>query len=130
MPSLLTHQSNKFVKMVLIGDPGSGKTGACVPLLGLDLNLRFLDMDNGLDSFKQYAFRNYPDKVGNVEYRTLRDKFKATALGPIIAGQPKAFLDASRMLENWKYDDIDLGPPYQWGPGCVLIIDSLTLLGD
>jgi len=113
-----------------MGDPGSGKTGSCVSLLGLDLNLRFLDMDNGLDSFKQFAFRDYPDKVGGVEYRTIRDQYKASALGPIVAGAPKAYLEASRMLLNWKYDDIDLGPPSEWGPKSVLIIDSSTLLGD
>ena len=129
MSSLLTHQSNKYVKMILMGDPGSGKTGSCVSLLGLDLNLRFLDMDNGLDSFKQFALRDYPDKIGNVEYRTIRDKYKATALGPIVTA-PRAYMEASKMLIDWKYDEIDLGPPDKWGPNSVLIIDSLTLLGD
>jgi hypothetical protein len=129
MPSLAKHQSNKFTKMLLMGDPGTGKTGSCVSLLGLGLHLRFLDLDNGLDSFKQFALRDYPDKVEGVEYRTLRDKYKATALGPIVQS-PRAFVDAIKMLDNWKYDDIDLGPPYEWGPDCVLILDSTTLLGD
>lgn len=129
MPSLLHHQSNKFTKMLLMGDPGSGKTGACVSLLGLNLKLRFLDMDNGLDSFKQFALRDFPEKVPEVEYRTLRDKYKASALGP-LPWRPTAFVDALKMLESWKYDDTDLGAPYEWGPDCVLIIDSTTLLGD
>lgn len=130
MPSLANHQSNDFVKMILMGDPGSGKTGACESLLDLDLKLRFLDLDNGLDSFKAFATRNHPDKVAGVEYRTLRDKYKPTALGPIVAGQPKAFTDSLKMLDVWKYDDVDLGHPWEWGSECVLIIDSLTLLSD
>src|SRR6516165_150394 len=129
MPSLANHQSNEYLKMGLIGDSGSGKTGCCASLLSLDLNLRFLDMDNGLDSLKQYVLRDYPNKLQNIEYRTLRDKYKATAMGPICP-QPKAFVEAIKMLDRWKYDDTDLGVPAEWGPDSVLIIDSFTFLSD
>jgi hypothetical protein len=130
MPLLSQHQSNDFTKMLLMGDPSSGKTGACASLVAADYHLRILDMDNGLDSLKQFVLRECPDKIQNVEFRTLRDKYKATAAGPIIAGGPKAFVEATKMLDRWKYDDIDLGVPAEWGPEAILVLDSLTMLSD
>jgi len=95
-----------------------------------DYNLRILDMDNGLDPLKSHVLRHWPKRLDNVEYRTLRDRYKSTSLGPVLAGQPKAFVDAIKMLDRWKYDDVDLGVPAEWGPDCILVIDSLTLLSD
>ena len=52
MPSLSAHQSNDYVKLLLCGDSGSGKSGALASLVGAGYKLRILDMDNGLDSLK------------------------------------------------------------------------------
>ncbi len=135
MPSLSNHQSNLFTKCLLIGDSGSGKTGALASLVCDGYRLRILDMDNGLETLKTYVEKNCPANLNNVEYRTLRDKYKSTAAGPIIAGTPKAFIDALGMLDKWKYTDaeglaVDLGLPADWGPECILVIDSLTFLSD
>ncbi len=134
MPSLSNHQSNQFTKLLVIGDSGSGKTGALASLVCDGYRLRILDMDNGLETLKTYVEKNCPANLENVEYRTLRDKYKSTAAGPIIAGTPKAFIDALSMLDRWKYKsdegDVDLGPPADWGPECILVIDSLTFLSD
>ena len=130
MPTLTQHQSNDYTKMLLEGDSGSGKTGALTSLVSAGYLLRILDMDNGLETLKQYVLKECPDKIENVEYRTLRDKRKATADGAVISGTPRAFIDAVKMLDRWKYDDIDLGPPAEWGPDCILVIDSLTFLSD
>lgn len=134
MTKLSAHQSNQFTKMLLMGDSGTGKTGALAALVCDGYKLRILDMDNGLETLKTYAAKNCPANLDNVEYRTLRDKYKSTAAGPIIAGVPKAFTDAIAMLDRWKYvtenETIDLGPPAEWGPECILVIDSLTFLAD
>lgn len=130
MPSLADHQSNEFTKLLIEGDSGSGKTGALASLVAAGYKLRILDMDNGLDALKQFVLRDCPDKIGNVEFRTLRDKYKSSPEGPIIAGAPKAFVDAVKMLDRWKYDDVDLGIPSEWGPECILVIDTLTFLSD
>lgn len=129
MPSLKDHQSNEFTKMLLEGDSGSGKTGALTSLVAADFNLRILDMDNGLDPLKQYIQKECPTKIANVEFRTLRDDYTSTAAGPKVS-KPKAFVDALKMLDRWKYDDTDLENPSEWGPKCILIIDSLTFLAD
>ncbi len=90
MPTLTHHQSNEYTKLLITGDSGSGKTGALTPLVTAGYKLRILDMDNGLETLKQFVLRECPDKIGNVEFRTLRDKRKASPLGPVIDGQPKA----------------------------------------
>lgn len=113
----------------------SGKTGSLVSLVEAGYHLFILDFDNLLDVLKYYILRQCPDKIGNVEFRTLRDKRKASAVGPVIDGQPRAFVDAMNMLDNWKYKDdegnvIDYGPPASWGPKCILVIDSLSRLCD
>ena len=47
-----------------------------------------------------------------------------------MIGAPKAFIDTLKMLDRWKYDDVDLGPPSEWGPDCILVLDTLTFLSD
>lgn len=130
MPSLADHQSNEFTKLLIEGDSGSGKTGALASLVGAGYKLRILDMDNGLDVLKSYVIHQHPTMLASVEFRTLRDKRKATAEGPVIDGQPKAFISAIKMLDHWKYDDVDLGKPSEWGSDCILVVDSLTMLSD
>ncbi len=129
MPSLANHQSNEFTKMLLEGDSGSGKTGSLTSLVAAGYHLRILDMDNGLETLKQFVLRTSPESIGNIEYRTLRDTYKATALGPTVS-QPRSFVEAIKMLDRWKYDDVDLGNPADWGSDCILVVDSLTFLSD
>jgi hypothetical protein len=129
MPTLAKHQSSDFTKLLLIGDSKSGKTGACASLVK-NYNLRILDFDNGLDAFAQIVKRDSPDRMATVEFRTLRDRLKSSPIGTVVDGTATAFIDALRMLDNWKYADTDLGSPSQWGPDCILILDSLTFMSD
>lgn len=124
MPTLDNHQSNDFTKAIVLGDPGSGKTGGLTSLVKAGFSLGIIDFDNGLDPLVQYIRRECPDKIGNVNYVTLRDKYRMTADGPTIVGQAKAFSDAMRLLDNWP----DLGNPAEWGPKWILVIDSLTMM--
>lgn len=129
MPSLSQHHSNEYTKLLLEGDSGSGKTGALTSLIAAGFTLRILDMDNGLEVLKTFSAQAGLD-LDKVEYRTLRDEYKASASGPIISGTPKAFVAALKMLDRWKYDDVDLGEPSEWGPDVILVVDSLTFLSD
>lgn len=130
MPSLANHHSSEFTKVLLLGDSKAGKTGSLVSLVKAGYKLRILDLDNLLDTLSAYVMKECPELIDNVEFRTLRDKRKSSPLGPMIDGKPTAYIDAIRMLDNWKYDDIDLGKPAEWGPGCILVIDSLSRLCD
>jgi len=134
MPSLADHQSNEFTKLLLIGDAKSGKTGSLVSLVKAGYKLRILDMDNLLDILSYKIKEECPELLANVEYRTVRDKRKMSAAGPLIDGSPKAFIEAIKLLDHWKYTEdgveVDLGKPYTWGPDCILILDSLSRFCD
>lgn len=130
MPSLSAHHSTDLVKLLALGDAKSGKTGSLVSLVAAGYKLRILDFDNLLDILRYKILEVCPDKIDNVEFRSLRDKTKAGPTGVIINGKPKAWMDAIRMLDSWKYDDVDLGVPGTWGPDCILVIDSLSRLCD
>jgi AAA domain len=125
MPSLSQHQSSEFTKLLLIGDSKSGKTGSLASLVK-KYKLRILDFDNGLDALAQIVKRDAPDRLETVEFRTLRDKLKSTPMGTVVDGTATAFIEALRMLDNWKYGTVDLGPPKDWGPECILVLDSFT----
>lgn len=135
MPSLAKHQSNSLTKLLIIGDAKAGKTGSLVSLVKAGYKLRILDLDNLLDVLKYMIQRECPDKIDNVEFVTIRDKYKATPSGTVIDGKPKAWIEALKLCDNWKYTDddgetIDLGKPAEWGPECILVVDSLSRLCD
>lgn len=124
MPTLTQHTSSEFVKLIAIGDSKTRKTTSLGALVKLGYKLRILDFDNLLHPLKSRIEAECPELLANVEYRTLRDKRSASATGPIIT--PKAYVEAIKLLDRWKYDDVDLGKPAEWGPDCVLVIDSLS----
>jgi AAA domain len=129
MPTLEKHQSSEFTKLLLMGDSKSGKTGSLAPLTK-KYKLRILDYDNGLDALAQIVKRDNPSGLANVEFRTLRDKMKATPLGPVVDGAATAFIEGIKMLDHWKHEGVDLGVPATWGPSCILVVDSLTFMSD
>lgn len=126
MASLSDHASSDFTKILYIGDSSTGKTGSLVSLVEAGYKLRILDMDNGLDSLKAYVKKQCPDKINNVDYETVRDKFKSSAAGPVIDGQPKAYVNAVKLMDKWSDESL----PKDWGPETIFVLDSLTRLGD
>ncbi len=135
MSTLDQHASNEYVKLLLIGEAKSGKTGSLVSLVKAGYKLRILDLDNLLDILKYMVKAQCPEYLTNVESRVLRDKRKASAMGAVLSGTPSAYVNAVKMIENWKYKEadgteVDLGNPADWGPDCILVIDSLSRLCD
>jgi hypothetical protein len=136
MPSLAHHHSGSLVKMLYMGDSKAGKTSSLISLVKAGFKLRILDLDNLLDPLHALIMHECPDLIDNVEFCTIRDNRKATSEGMVIAGQPRAYVDAVKMLYHWTYTDeetgevIDYGPPSEWGPDCILVIDSLSRFCD
>ena len=120
MPTLDSHQSSKFTKLLYIGDSGTGKTGSLVSLLEDGYHFKIIDMDNGLDSLVYYARERCPDKLANVEYETIRDEYRSTKAGPMIKGAPKAFVGALDTMTRWSETD---------DPNTIFVIDSLSAFG-
>lgn len=131
MATLAEHHSSSFTKLLLLGDAKSGKTTALWSLVKAGYKLRILDMDNLLDALKEKIMKECPDLAATVEFRTLRDRYKFLADGTTtVDGKPEAFMKAMKMLDHWKYDDVDLGKPAEWGPDSILVVDSLSRLCD
>lgn len=122
MPTLDSHQSAKFVKMIYIGDSGTGKTGSLVSLLADGYRFKIIDMDNGLDFFVQMAekqgLRQY---FSGVEFETIRDTYGLNpGQGAGVKGQPKAFTEALKKMTEWSAIEDDR---------TVFVLDSLSAFG-
>ena len=122
------------IKMLYIGDSGSGKTGSLASLAHAGYNLRILDLDNGLD-----ALRNYLLDVKSPYKKDSRSRVKAKTITEAVTtltampGGPRQATVWNRliaMLNHWKDGpEEDLGPVASWGIRDILVIDSLTFAG-
>lgn len=119
MPSLDQHQSAAYAKMIYIGDSGTGKTGSLVSLLTAGYKFKILDMDNGLDSLVYYAREQCPDKLRNVEFETIRDKYEAARTGPIVR-KAEAFVKSLEIMQEWSATE---------DSETVFVLDSLSAFG-
>lgn len=119
MPSLSAHQSGSYVKLLYIGDSGTGKTGSLVSLLAEGYRFKVIDMDNGLDALKYYAMQQCPANLDLVEYETYRDKYTSTAAGPVCR-VPKAMTQALTKMTEWS--EID-------DPNTIFVLDSGSAFG-
>ena len=128
MPNLEASNVQPPIKLLLIGDSGTGKTGALASLVRDGYKLRILDFDNKIAGgiLPILIKRDNPDRLKSVEFEPLRDKLKSSALGPILDGIPQAFTRGLALLDKWP----DGTSPREWGAEYVLVIDSLTFLSD
>lgn len=123
MPSGLEHPANAegktgIFKGLMVGDTGTGKTGALASLLDAGYKLRVLDFDAGLDPVIGYV--KDKRKLSNLSYETLRDEFKVVGSYLAVKKAP-AFQRAMAKLQNWD----EFGPVETWGPDCILVVDTL-----
>lgn len=132
MPSLSNFTASPIIKLLYIGDSGTGKTGSLTSLVAAGYKLRILDFDNGLDTLAAYVQKECPEKLDFIGFISLRDKIKVQpsaiyggAAGPVVPpGQAKAFTDALKFLTKWEDETV----PSEWGPEYILVIDSLSNL--
>lgn len=121
MPSLIDHPSTSVIKLLMIGESGSGKTGALASLAKAGYRLWVLDFDNGLD-IVQNVLRNDRDALARVTYETLRDTISVVNGVPKYKAPVHAYKDAGKTLNEWgadKFTDRD-----------VVVLDTLTTFSD
>lgn len=138
---------NARAKMMIVGYPGGGKTGAIAPLVNAGLKIRMLDTDGNLAPLLRFSDAGMLAK--NVDIIQLEDKLKGGSSWMECDGVPTAFTDACRAMKRWRYHAstgkvldaaaaaktdpkliVDLGEPEKdWGRDTVLVLDSLTGLG-
>lgn len=127
MPSLDTHSASRIIKLLYLGDPGSGKTGSLTSLVKAGYKLRIIDFDNLLGTLLTYVKRECPDKIKNVSFATFTDNVRADVTGrPVVQGLPNAFSRAMKCLTDWNVEGEALGKPESWGEDTIVVIDSLT----
>lgn len=132
MPSLETLANNPYAKVLIVGYPGSAKTGSLVALVNAGYKMRILNFDGNIAPLVNFV---KPEFRKNVDIRILQDKLRSGGKRMVTDGLPTAFSDMARMLDNWKYKDpetgeeIDLGRPKDWGSDTVLVLDPLSRMG-
>lgn len=112
--------------MLLIGDSGTGKTGALASLARAGYKLHILDMDNKVATGILPIILKSDAAIANVDYEACRDKMKGSAVGPIIDGTPQAYIKAMTLMDKWS----DGSVPAAWGPEHIFVLDSLTFFSD
>ena len=120
MANLSTFDSIKPIKLLAIGDSGSGKTGALASLAKAGYKLWIIDFDQGLDILASLLRGDEP-ALARVEFETFTDKLKSVQGRIIPDGPPTAFARALAKATEW------LGRGL--GREDVLVWDSLTFSG-
>lgn len=118
-------------RILLLGYPGAGKTGSLACLANAGFKLRVLDFDGNMKPLLQFT---KPELRQNIDVLTFEDR---TRQGPKYiepVGIPEAFANALRSLDHWKYKDgeeeVDLGHSRDWGQDTIVVLDSLTAMGN
>ncbi len=126
MPSLTSYESSAFVKLLLLGESKSGKTGALASLARAGYSLYILDFDVGLD-YLAAELADSPDALARIHFETFRDKTKLTSTRDVVpAGRPKAFDSAMKTMDSGIDES---GPLKDLGANSVVVVDSLWAAG-
>lgn len=120
MPTADQFQESLLIKILYLGDSGTGKTSSLVSLLEAGYSLKIIDFDKGILNLVMHTRKRCPERLSQIEFETFQDEYKATQSGLILAGQPKAFPNALKKLTEWQSID---------DPMTIVIVDSLSMAG-
>lgn len=115
------------IKAMILGDSGTGKTGALYSLLRAGYRLHVLDFDNGLDVLlglargdKTLTHTARSELLSRVVYETCQDTF-IMAAGKMIPQVAAAWPKAMKTLDTWKLSTLT--------PSDIFVLDSCTFAG-
>lgn len=129
MPSLADIKSISPIKAIIAAESGTGKTGLLWSLATAGFKLKIYDCDRGSQILAS-LLKSDPKALARVEVNLFTDKLKGGTTGFAKSDDKEKsawarFLDA---LNKWP-DDPNSGPQ-TWGTDTVMVVDSLTLLGQ
>lgn len=124
--------SPQSARILNVGWPGGGKTGSIVSLINAGFKVRMLAFE------ANYKVLKFADPVllrENVDLVVLQDKMTMGDRYMEPVGVPTAIADAARLMKEWKYTRpdgtvVDHGKSREWGPDTVVVVDSLTSMGQ
>lgn len=123
--------SKQPVRMMIVGYPGTAKTGMIASLANAGYKIRMMDFDGNSQSLLAYTDK---DKLSNIDIVYLEDKMRNGERFIETTGIPTAFRAGLDLMDEWKYKEpdgtlISLGRSRDWGCDTVLVLDSLTSMG-
>lgn len=132
----------RLIKMLYLGDSGTGKTGSTASLAAGGYNVRILDLDVGVEVLRDYlknktsiylatrpglwTAEQSKSILKRVKYHTISDTQRMVdgKLTPMGDSWPKI----NSQLDNWLDGKKSLGGVSTWTSGEVLVVDSLSSL--
>lgn len=120
------------IRMMIVGYPGMAKTGAIAALANMGYKIRMLDYDGNSQSLLTYTDK---DKLANIDIVYLEDAMRNGDRFIETTGIPTAFRMGLNLMDHWKYKDedgteVDLGRSKDWGCDTIVVLDSLTSMGQ
>lgn len=126
MAKASAQQADTFVRTLLVGDSGTGKTGALLSLIEDGYDIRLLDFDGGAQSLVKLIEHKCPERLDQFDYIVLRDEFQShPTKGLSLKGTARAYPQGIKYLNRWDDDST----PSEWGHKTVFVLDSLTSFG-
>ena len=129
MPKLTEHKRGK--RILIVGDPGSGKSSAVGSLAEYGQELFICDFDDNLDPLPEFLS---PEAIERIHYETLLDKVKMDSVSgkPIVEGIPAAWPKYVELSKSWTDSTTgkSFGAPESWPDNFWFVEDSLTTKGN
>lgn len=120
------------VRMMIVGYPGTAKTGGIASLANAGYKIRMIDYDGNSQSLVTFTDK---DKLSNIDIVYLEDRMRNGDRFIETTGIPTAFRAGLNLLDEWKYKEEDgtevsLGKSKDWGCDTIVVVDSLTSMGQ
>lgn len=144
MPDIDQLTDSELIKMIYIGDSGSGKTGSLMSLAAAGYNVRVLDLDKGIQILKDYATN--PESMykkpraglwtaeqaqtiaKRINYVSISETF--THINGQVICKGDSWQKMMAQLTEWKDGERSFGKIETWGAGEILVVDSFSRACD
>ncbi len=131
MTNAVALKASTPARIMIVGYPGSGKTGALACLANAGYKLRVIDFDGNLEPLLLHLDKRALPLMDAIHFE---DPLRSANKFIEVSGTPTAFNDALKALKHWittdeNGEEVDLGRSCDWGPDTVVVVDSLTSMG-